>query len=454
MQTVSNLYFRKNFRTIAVLFLSACPSLYMRISNIFLYKPLAGFDAVWHLTYITYLVKHGSLPSAYAFFEAYQPPLYYFICSLIWRMFYGISALAAVKAIQSLSTAAGIIIAWIVLRDVKRIHPQPFALFLCTFMFIVYLPMLIYLSPMLGNELFSALLLTIAISYLLSILLNAQFSIKQSLILGCLSGTSLLVKYTGLLFFITVIIVLAYVMVKTPSLRKKAQKFLFCYCIMTFCIAGWWYLHNAIRYENPLIKANDMKKFSAVYDAQPPGNHTIEDFICFDLDIMKQPVLAIDADFDSLWQKNAYANYNRAFNSIPAGTFATAWIENHGLFLNLTKETLWKAQLVLFLALIPTLLIFVGFVSYCNDFIIHRSFLTFTILTLLFVSVGAYLYYNYKYPYFCHVKAFFLMHLLIPVGVFHANGISLLTCKWNTLHIFFIPFYIVFSIIITLLYSL
>lgn len=410
------------FKYILACSIVIAPALVIRFFNVVNFDLFRGFDASAHLQYIIYIAKNMSLPPVTLNLETYQPPLYYVISSLIWNFSISMSEKTAFIALKSFSTILGLLSIVISLMIVRAIcdFKKTTYLFLLTFM--LYLPMHLYISPMIGNEMMSCFLICLTTYLFVKIVKENIFSIKQALILGSLCGLTLLTKYTGLTVFMT--IVLTCVIIST---KRNMIKFLMIFLTIVLVISGWWYTRNIILYKTPFIKSNDISKFQNIYKNQPPGKHSLKDFVLFDTRIFSQPVLALDNDFKNFITKDMrFPNYNKAYNSILSGTFATIWIENHGLFLKHDSNTFKKEKILLLLGIAPTFLILLGILIGIKNVFTKKNehFLPLIIIALL--SAAGYILYNIKYPYFCHIKSFLLIHLLPTITISYGYGITLL----------------------------
>ncbi len=197
------------------------------------------------------------------------------------------------------------------------------------------------------------------------------------------------------------------------------------FCVTVLIVSGWWYTRNIILYKTPFIKSNDIQKFQVFYKNQPPGKHSLKDFILLDKRIFSQPVIALNNDFDNFITKDMhFINYNEAYNSILSGTLATIWVENHGLFLKHDQITFKKAKILLLFGVFPTFLIFLGFIIGTKNLFRKRDIYFLPLMTITILSFLGYIFYNIKYPYFCHLKSFFLIHLLPTAAVSFGYGIT------------------------------
>ena len=201
-----------------------------------------------------------------------------------------------------------------------------------------------------------------------------------------------------------------------------------------------------------------MKKFNNVYNQQPPGSHSLKNFLVFDFRVFRQPFLAVNGQTEKFWsnyKKNHFLiYYNDVYNSIITGTFSTIWVENHGLFLNTNRGCLWLTRFLL----IPGFLIFVlsiaGFYKITARLFNKLNYSGLSpMVVLVIISLAAYISYNIKYPYFCHVKAFLMLHLSCPFVLSFCYGLNILLKKSKFLFNFFIICLCFIIVLVTSIYG-
>ncbi len=417
MQAGINRYFRKYSQIffVSILTLVILPSIYLRISNAVKFPILKGYDANWHLINIISIAQYDKFSSPETSFEFYQPPLYYLVGSFIFNIFSNIDINAVSLGLKLLSTIIGLSLIFIsIFFSYFFFNKNKLDLILIAIL-AMYIPVGLYLSPMIGNEMMSALFITVSLIHFTGIVKKGDFSFRSALVSGLINGGAVLIKYSGFAMVISIYLVVSIIYLSKKYELKRLIKFVAVFSSVVFILAGWWYMRNLIIYGDLFIKSNDLKKFSRIYSIQPPGTHQLKDLFMFDPKIFTQPVLARDADFDKFYSTK-YSNYNRAYNSIPAGTYATIWLEGHGLFIKFDKENYILSKWILILGLLPFFAVAVGFcLSVYN---IKNNYLYLPSVILTIISIILYYLYNIKYPFFSHVKALFIIYLYLPVLVF------------------------------------
>ncbi len=384
------------------------PGICLRLWQILHFNIIYGYDGSLHLQYITSLYKTGNIPSPYSFLEAYQPPLYYWVCSLLMRLCTD-APLIRDYIFKNFSILLGFSLFFIgygvymTISDLFKDRKKPLWYGLICMM---YLPVHLYISPMIGNEMLSAVLISVSLWIFMRCIKKRCFSTKYTLLLGTSLGLSLLTKYTGLLMLATTIMSFIVLLLYKPIPRFVIIRFALLASAVAIAISGWWYVRNAMLYGDPFIKSNDLEDFSYIYKNQQPGHRSLSDFFTFDFEIFNEPAVVLkQTDI-----------YNPVYNNVLTGTFATIWIDNHLLYLKLKdKISFTLAKYLLVVGLVVVCFSLFGLCLLLWRSIRSKNFEMLPMFILVALSICGYVIYNYRYPYFCHVKAFFLMHLSIPV---------------------------------------
>lgn len=438
------------------------PAIVLRLYHMLSYSASYGYDAVWHLAYIRHLAAAWSIPSAYADLESYQPPLYYFISAFfVWII--GAQNRGIEIFLKFLNVFYSFLMLWFIYKTLSLITlnflKNNKLVFLCAAALSFYLPAHLYLSPMVSNEMLCACLGTAGLYIFTYAIINKKlYSIKTACWLGFVLGLALLTKYTAILFFITFIIVSAVIFLQNKIIRQKFSIFFAVVISVALLISGWWYVRNMVVYGNFLIKANDMEHFSNVYLQQPPGYHSAKDFFIFDFNVFLQPFLALDGDTEQFWSKynknHFLLYYNPVFSSVLTGTFSTLWVENHGMFLKTERLCLLLSRILLATGFFICILSIAGFIKIFIGIFQSDKYTAFLpVVVLSLISIAAYISYNIRYPYFCHVKAFLMLHLTCPFIVSFAYGLNLLFEKYRIIFDFVVLLLFFMIILVTVIYG-
>ncbi|MDX9703589.1 MAG: glycosyltransferase family 39 protein [Candidatus Auribacterota bacterium] len=391
-----------------IFILTLVPTLYLRFSQAIVFDILFGYDGQCHLQYIIDLYKKRSLPSPLLLLEGYQPPLYYFFSSLIMHFTTDFGEPAHIT-LKLLSVSTGLLLFACACKTYRYMHslfgnsrlPLAYGV-----IFMAYLPVHLYISPMVTNELLSSFLISVALFFTVRCIERNDYSLRSGAVLGCILGLSLLTKYTGLIMATCVAVALCVLILTTRKHRKTIAGFAVVCFAVTILISGWWYVRNAVKYGDPLITSAGLTEFNHIYEKMPPGNRLLSDFITFDRRVFHNPMLA---------QRDDRRLFNPVYRNILTGTLATIWIENHNLYLRISDKTGYAvAGCLLTIGLISTLYMIAGFLLFIRKSWAVRNFSSLPVIILPPLSLAAYIFFNIQHPYFCHIKAIFLLHLFIP----------------------------------------
>lgn len=384
------------------------PALAIRFYQAWAFDAMHGYDGSEHVKYILYLYQQRAFPPVDLSLETYQPPLYY-ILGMVFVPFEKMGDRMALAALKMFSTLIGLMIAavgygtYLTIRNIFGGSRRPYIYGL---IFLLYLPMHLYMNCMVTNELLSALLISLVLMTVMNSIHRNDYSVKTAVLLGALISAALLTKYTGLLMLMTAVISYAIMAMYGQYDVWAIAKFLLIMVTVVAVGAGWWYARNAVRYGDPLIKANDLEKYETLLRRQQPGKHTAGDFFTFDTRVFSEPMITLSGNT---------RRYNTVYNNVLTGTFATMWVENHLLYLAPSPATFRYAGRLLAVGLVICGMIILGFAGLVRNAVRSGSRAVIPLMVLVVVSGAAYVWHNVQYPYFYHVKAFFLLHLSVPL---------------------------------------
>ncbi|MEW6536004.1 MAG: hypothetical protein AB1454_10340 [Candidatus Auribacterota bacterium] len=347
--------------------------------------------------------------------EAYQPPLYYLISAGVVHIAHALKLASPYFLLKLFSTACGLITALCCYMAWTLVFGRSWFAFMFISACWAYLPMHIYLSPMVGNEMFTASITGIALVSVLRTIKKDDFSNGNAVITGIILGCCLLSKYSTIPMVACTFGIFVYHLRQIKQTRKRTLRFVLLVLGITVILSGWWYVRNAVLYDNPLISPPHRKPFQQIYSTQPPAKRVLKDIIWFDISILNNPLLAANGNvlrfFQTFMQTGDCSLYNTAFNSIPAGTYSTAWVENHAYFLTVPSRQVQRLAVFLVrIALLPTLIFIIGFTALLIHAVKSKSEPLIFMMCYFLLSIAAYLWFNIRYPNFSHVKAFFLLH--------------------------------------------
>lgn len=348
--------------------------------NINSYPITRGFDATGHIEYINYLKNYKRVPLPYEGWELWQPPFYYFSAALF----------PDIKSVRIFSFINWLILIIVSIIFLKKVLKNQLFAFMGGLL-IGSLAVIVYQTPVISNELFSAVIISCALIYYL-LNLNLKKT-KEKIILGILLGLSCLTKATGLVLIFCIIIDQ---LIKNKYQFYKFVKKMFLPVFLVFIISGWFYIRNIILFKNPFMSSFDFPKYAF---SQSPGFRDLRFFI----------------DLSGFWKLDLFRAHHY---SLWAGTFFSWFYDGHNVIIPVQKFS--KAGAVLVIFSLP-LLIFsiVGFVNEIKK-ITEKNRLLIIYPIFLF---AAYILYNFRLPFYSTVKGVFLTSLVIPWVYFTLKGI-------------------------------
>jgi len=181
--------------------------------------PWQAPDEPAHYNYVRYLVEENRLPTlqmgdyphlyleeikARRFppemsidplrYEFHQPPLYYLLASLVYRVTDG--SLLALRLLSVLLGAVLLVVAWGLVRSA---FPREPALALGTAAFVAFLPMHVAVSSAVNNDVLAELLLALSLLGLVRIVRRRESSPREAAVVGLSIGLGLVTKMTVLI---------------------------------------------------------------------------------------------------------------------------------------------------------------------------------------------------------------------------------------------------------------
>ncbi len=411
---------RKKWLTAAV-----CTTLFVGVvaleaRNAWVFPPKRGFDPIQHFEYVEYVHEHREVPLADEGWEFQQPPLYYALAALVYEAFGADAAPEqARKAVQMLSpmfSAAVLVLAWILLRTLFPSHPRMQFL---GFAFAALLPVRLYISPEITNELLSAFVIGGAVWLAAWQVHRGRARLIDALVLGIVCGLGLLSKYTAL-FVPLSLLALAGLRFLAGGTRSdtprdatgrrswpRTRQILWALMLTgtTFAISGWLYIRNYREYGNAFMAAWDPRsRFRIV---QPPGYRSSNFLTSFG---------------DFLWQDLGRTRHSSFWD----GMYGSLWADTHGMFLNQGLADLQvAATLSLWLAILPMTAVVLGFGIALHHLITrqwdHPYFVLVMATTFMLAST---LLFNLEQAFYSMMKAHWSLWLLPSASVFAALGLE------------------------------
>jgi len=302
----------------------------------------------------------------------------------------------------TISGVANACFAWLVLR---KLFKKSYLIQLLGFSVAAFLPMCLYMNPLISNEIFSGSIISLAICLLIQYGFEARIKIRHAVALGVVVGLALLSKYTALFIFLTAVTVLTIRVLMNSSTRRREVAILAVFLTIVFTLSGWLYIRNLVKFHDPFIGNWDEK--SGYHYEQHHGYRTLGFYLKFGSVFLHAPERSRWASF---WD----------------GKYGSMWMDTHGSFLRLSDEqTNLRGSIIIYLALLPSVGILLGFYqslklafksSRRNPYLALVMVSTLTIISLISFTM--------EVPFYSTIKAFFYLSLLPPISVFAGKGLD------------------------------
>jgi len=364
-----------------------------------------GFDWGGHVDYIRYMASKWRTPIATEGWEMFQPPLYYFLSAIIYKLFGGVTGEpGSLKAVQIMGTLAGVANACFALLVLRKLFKRNLLIQLLGFSLVAFLPMCFYMNPLISNEIFAGSVISFAIYTLIRYGFEEQIKIRHALIMGLAVGLAMLSKYTATFVFLAAVVTLIIRIISNPSTRRREVVVLAAFLIAVFAISGWLYIRNLAEFHDPFIGNWDKK--SGYHYEQHHGYRTLGFYLKFGSVFLHTPERSRWASF---WD----------------GKYGSMWMDSHGSFLrhNNEKANLY-GSIIIYLALLPSVAIVLGFYqSLKSAFGSARSRPDLALVVVSSLTIISLISFTMEVPFFSTIKAFFFLSLLPAIAVFAGKGL-------------------------------
>jgi len=389
-------------------------ALAQRIWNLCFYPPEMGFDADGNWQYIQSLILRWHVPAVDEFWSACHPPFFYAVGAAAARMF-GMSGTLSVPDqhivsyfTMGLGSLAGVAAAlYTALYIWRRMSPDPLRVAIALFV-VLFAPVHIYMSAMLGEELFETALMTFAIVGLAWEASRAEGErsvVVRPALFGVLAGLALLTKLTGA----TAVAAGGLFLLSEGPARgwRKALASTVAFGVAATAAGGWYYLRNW--WLTGALYPYMLPMHASVMLQMPPGSRDIFDYLRFPL-----------ASFDAV-----EASDPALLHSVWGTMWTSVWFDSQRGFIPLhpTKGLVLIAHVLLVGALVPTAAFFAGFVRGLRRAIAgsapDRVLVGFSVLL-----VAGYVAFTWRNPWFASAKGSYLLGISAPYAIYASEALA------------------------------
>jgi Tfp pilus assembly protein PilF len=372
----------------------------------------AGYDAPDHLAYIKYIQERSALPLPNEGYEMFQPPLFYAVAAGIMSILHlSTTDAAAVPVLRGLTMIFGIANFIFVFLSTRLLFPRRALAQFIALITAAFLPMQLYLSHYVTNEVCAATFATASIYLALRVLILTRVAVWHLLALGICVGAAMLAKATTLLLIPPLFGALA---IKLLQQRAAILDWLRTFGITIAAIVltcGWHYFRIWRHFGKPIVGNWDPVLGFPWW--QDPGIHTAADYFRFGQALVA-PMFS-------------------GFNGFTDGIFSTLWGDSLGGGLSgVLARPPWNYGLMIsgyWLSIVPTLLVAIGFVIALFKFARRISPQWFLLLAFSFILFVALIFMTLKVASYAQVKAFYGLAALVPFCALVALGWRTLTAR-------------------------
>jgi hypothetical protein len=378
----------------------------IRISNALTYPIDMGFDAIGNWEYVALLLRDWTLPSPDAGWSTAHPPFFYNFAAAIVRIFDAVNKPSAVHVIRLATACAGLVGIAAAVQLVRKLDPQNSRRAFIAGVLLLFLPVHLYMSAMLSEEILVTALVSIAaagLAWEMSAGAASGRKLVRAGIFGAFAGLALLTKLSGLL--IVGIGSAAYLIHGWQSGdRMAALRSCLIFGTTASLFGGWYYLWNLYAYG--YLYPHGLEVHAVMFQ-MPPGVRGFFDYLWIPVATFADPQLLSPKLLHSIW----------------GSTYVTIWFDGHRSFLprdSISVTRLGTAMLCL--ALVPTAAFFVGLSRGARRWMRDASGSDLVLVSLVVATLLGYVVFTWQNPWFAVLKGSFLLGLSVPFS-FYASEV-------------------------------
>ena len=384
----------------------------LRINNVFRYPIDMGFDAAGNWEYIDLLLRSFRLPAPDEGWSTAHPPFFYGVSAAIARLVGGardgIDKVAAVHVIRLAMAASGLAGIAAAVWLVRCVAPEAGRRAFLAGALLLFLPVHVYMSAMLSEEVLVTALISIAV---VGVALDLQRppesreGLPRAILWGVFAGLALATKLTGLL--IVGAGAAAYLIGdRQSSGNLRALRRGIAFGLAASFVGGGYYLWNLVT--RGYLYPHGLAVHSVMF-SMPPGDRGLGDYFRIPWETFSAPELLSPALLHSVW----------------GSTYDTIWFDGHHHFLPVrgpVVEVLGPAILVL--GLVPTAAFAVGLWRGARR--LARSFRgpDLVLLLLVVATFAGYVLFTWRNPWFAVLKGSFLLGLSVPFSFYASETLA------------------------------
>jgi hypothetical protein len=376
----------------------------MRLHNAFAYPVGKGFDAASNWEYIAVLLERWQLPDPATMWAAAHPPLFYWLAGALGAVVGDGSEGALVPWIRVVGAALGLAAIAGGWQIVRALDPEPRRRF-----FVAAIPLLlpvhVYTSAMLNEEVVAAALVSFALFALLYSRRCEAPAWREVALVGALGGLAFLTKISGVLVIAAAGATYALDGWRRGALADGLARAA-TVVLIGGLVGGWFFAHNLAVYGYVYPYKLDVH---AIMATMPPGERTLFDYVYVPFASVFAPVVLGPELVRSVW----------------GGTYATLWFDAHYHFLPRPTPGLvqWGATLT-GLGLVPTAAFAIGVARGIRRALQGAQGPDLPLLLVLGLTLLGYVAFTYRNPWFPTAKASYLLGLSFPFAYYASEVLA------------------------------
>lgn len=385
----------------------------IRINNAFLYPIDYGFDAPANWEYVARLLDSWALPAPDSGWSTAHPPFFYYLAAALGRLMGGAGKTEIVVAVRLLSSAIGVVgvlaVAWFVSRADPGGDPErgPRRVFIALASLLL-LPVHVYMSAMLGEEILAAALTSIALVGAASVLTRPgrpRAALWKMAGLGVVAGLAFLTKLTGLLVIVAVALAFGLDGLRRGRLPEAIARVVV-FGLVAVTIGAWPYVRNRIEYGYfyPQSLAVHEIMFS-----MPPGERSVTDYFRFPLATFSDPPVIAPEMLHSVW----------------GTTYLTLWFDGHRVILPRSEIRVRRVgTLMLLLGLLPTLAFAAGLGRGVRRAVESPGGPDTLMIAIVVLTLAGYVLFTWKNPWYATLKGSYMLGIAAPFALYTSEALA------------------------------
>ncbi|MEE3327809.1 MAG: glycosyltransferase family 39 protein [Myxococcota bacterium] len=410
-----------------------------RIVNAFGYRTRLGFDSVENVEYIEMLMNNWALPSPDAAWATSHPPFFYYLFAGLGR---GLNLIGEagwlLVSIPLVGGLASLLIAGLAASMVKRLDAEKKERALIALFLFLFLPVQIYLSAMVNEEILAAFFVSCALW--LTVVPAARPegeggdpSYARIVSIGIMGGLALLTKLSGVLVIAAIGSAWMISGWKNRNVTEALRRTLLMGAVAG-AIGGWFYIRNFFLYG--YLYPQDLALHSIMFE-MPPGSRTFLAYLFIPLATWTDPQLLNPDLLGSVW----------------GSTYTTLYFDGHRHFLPDSPGIGRVGTMLLILGILPLLASVFGFARGAIRAFREKESPELPMVLLTLFSVAGYIAFTYGNPWFATLKASYLLGLSLPFAWWSSRTLAHWTSRRGALRWMVIGWLATLGIAVTLTFT-